>query len=984
MTTTQARGADTAAGSRNGVVLWHAISVIFIILVSLVLFYKHIATRGMLMHVDMTFPTTISRNLALYNHTWWQYGSVQNIWNVQRVFWAYPLLGVVKLLNISTNRYLLIMFIGTFALAGVSMYALAFYTIRRFGPGGTNRYAPYLGAVFAALIFMYNPFSVSHLWPYFGYPGYAALPLAFLLLIVAVERPRAWKVILLAILITVAGTGPINVIWYWFMIVAYLVFYLVSKKFDRRSLANAGKVVLPLAGIYALLNAVWMIPYFGSILINKPFTPVYQASFNRPMLNMLSASGTVLNNVRFTAGWGLPVNPQPSNTLWTILSFGLPVLALVALLVLRRKVLRDRIVLFWSLMFIVSVLLATGTSFILAGPYSWFLLKAPGISSFGWVFRAADRWLIYAAVFYALLLGLLVAYLLRNRKAVKNSLLASIIVLVLLASFAPITLSYASDVYNPTQIPSDYAQVYKYIEDSSPGARPIWMPFAKDGFHYDWAPEKRVGSFDVYTSNPSLNNLQDIFNKDNFYYWLESLFSKNLFGPAEVLNHDVMLRDNFASGLLVPFAAQYMVSDSSVPGYSFGDSFAKDKSLNSVLRTRNLEVFKLDSSGRMLRPAPKTLSINNYYDELALAQKLSPADLERISFAEPGTKVDRRFGAVSINDYKEYYDINSGFEQKTASGQPAMWNILPYSDPRIKDIVRQPGVALPGWNPQLAGQRASASLDTSTWAGGKQSLRVENLSADNLSIYSVVGTEIPVTAGDIYNIQTSVKYKNSKWTHVEVDGFDTKSNSWVRLVNCPVVQSGDSGWKKTECSFYMPAGISKMVPVLAAGWVDDPTQGPAVSWFDNIKVSRISDRLYTDLLAGPVPPKVSFKQVSPEKYEVQVRGATEPFLLVFGEAYDPLWVARLEGGKNSDPVRLYSTVTGFPIDRKGDFRLTVEYIPQRWLVEGLIVTLVTLLLSLVYLLYNWRKSVHYENSRRSARSPGYSIESLPEQDQRKS
>jgi len=52
----------------------------------------------------------------------------------------------------------------------------------------------------------------------------------------------------------------------------------------------------------------------------------------------------------------------------------------------------------------------------------------------------------------------------------------------------------------------------------------------------------------------------------------------------------------------------------------------------------------------------------------------------------------------------------------------------------------------------------------------------------------------------------------------------------VRIVNCPVIQSGTSGWKKTDCSFYMPPGISRIRPVLQAGWSKDKKTA-AVSWF---------------------------------------------------------------------------------------------------------------------------------------------------------
>ena len=146
----------------------------------------------------------------------------------------------------------------------------------------------------------------------------------------------------------------------------------------------------------------------------------------------------------------------------------------------------------------------------------------------------------------------------------------------------------------------------------------------------------------------------------------------------------------------------------------------------------------------------------------------------------------------------------------------------------------------------------------------------------------------------------------------------------------------------------MPAGISKIRPVISAGWAHERKKGPGVSWFDNVKVSRISNRFFTELSGVPAPPEVSFKHVSPEKYEVTVRASTAPFVLAFGEAFDPLWTARLDG-KTVDPVRLYSTINGFRIDKRGDFKMTIEYIPQGWFTIGMILSLVVLFLCLAYL-----------------------------------
>ncbi|HEY5531232.1 MAG TPA: hypothetical protein VIK22_04465 [Candidatus Anoxymicrobiaceae bacterium] len=914
-----------ALHSRNGErrFLWHVIAILFIIAVACILFLKNFYTRGILMHVDMTFPTSISRNVSLYAHTWWQYGSVQNIWNTQRVFWSYPLLVVVKLLGLSTSQYLLVLFIGTFALAGISMYALAFEVIGSCKLGVTNRYAPYIGAAFAALIFMYNPFSVSHLWPYFGYPGYAVLPLVFLLLYRAVETHKPKYVVALAVLISVAGVGPIAVAWFWLLILTYLLFHLIVKKFNRESLLVLPKVLLPLGVLYALLNAMWLLPVAGAQLANKPFVPSYSPQLTQTGLDMLSVNNSILNNMRFASGWGMPVNPQVSGTVWQILSFALPVLAVAGLIVLRKKVARDRVMVYWSLMFIISVLLATGTAFILRWPYSFFTLRAPGSASLGWVLRAADRWLCYAPIFYGLILGLLVVWLLGTRKGMEKAL-AAVLVAVVLVSFVPIALPYAQTVYDPAPVPADYDNVNSYIAQTADEARPIWIPFSRDGFHYYWAPEKRVGAFNVYSSNPNLNNLQDLFSTDPFYYWLESLFWKVSPSPLQVLNRDVMLQKNLASRLFIPFSAQYMICDTSVPGYRFGDTFNEDDSLQLVKKTKILDVFKLTGDASLVRTAVRTVRLNSYYDELAIVQKLSVDDLKRISFIVHERPLDKKDGALNLNDYKDYYDINSSFEE-TEGGMPV------------------------GWAPEQKDVRVSYMVDTLNWVRGKQSLRVENNANEDLAISWVAGPEIPAQAGEIYSVETNIKYTNSKWTHVAVEGYDPSADKWVRLVRCPTAMVGDSGWNKTNISFYMPAGFSKIRPALAAGWREDTNKGPALSWFDNIRIARVDDRFFTDITGGGPLPTVKYQQVSPEKYRVQVRGATGPFVLVFGEAFDPLWEARTSDGHKIEAARQYSAITGFPVDGKGNFDLTIEYAPQRWFVQGLWISLVTLLFCLGFL-----------------------------------
>lgn len=939
------------SGSKNRRAIWHAVCIAIIVLASLLLFYKHFLSRGMLMHVDMTFPTTIDRNLVLYNHTWWQYGSVQNIWNIQRVFWAYPLLGVAKAIRLPMELYLLTLFISTFALAGVSMYALAFDSISRFfSSDGTRATAGsiFAGSVFAALIFMYNPFSVSHLWPYFGYPGYAALPLVFLLLVKTVERPKAWKVVMLAVIITVAGTGPINVVWYWFMIIGFVLFFAASRKFSRASLVTAGKVLLPMAGLYAVLNALWLVPYAGAQAVNKTFTPVYANAFSDSMLDLLSENGTILNNMRFTSGWGMPVDPSPNGAVPAVLSFALPVLALVAIVIFKRKVLKDRTLLFWLIMFGVSVVLATGTSSIIAGPYRWLVLDAPLVSSLGWVFRAADRWLIYAAVFYALLLGLLVSWLLKDGEAVRTGLAVGAVAIVL-ASFTPIAYSYANRVYDPTKIPDNYAKVTKTLEKMDPGRGAIWVPFARDGFKYQWAPKKRVGPFPVYSSGPSLNNLQDIFSLDNYYYFVEGVLSKRDFGPMDVLNKKVMVPHDIATNLFMPLAGRYLVLDSSVPNYQAREAIRNDRSLKSVLKSGDLEVFELEKSVEPVRAVTRTVKVNNFYDILALAGRLTPEQFSKLTFvgASAEFNVGEQYGGLFMDRYLELFDLNSSFERLDAEGLPEGW--VPVGS---SDWEEGAGAAVPDGAATPDNSRVKVSIDTKDKVGGDRSLKIENASSEQLRVYSVSGPAVPAVPGEIYKVSSWVKHRNVEWTRVSVEGFVRETGQWVPLVNCPVIQSGTADWKNERCAFHMPAGVSMIRPVLVSGWAKE-MRGPAVSWFDDIEISKLGDAFYQALESTPDAPDVSWKRTSPESYEVRVGGASRPFVLAFAQAFDLLWVGKAEGEKPRDPVKLVSTINGFEVANTGDFKMDIKYQPQGWFRAALAVSLAGMGLCLVFLGYAW-------------------------------
>jgi len=517
-------------------------------------------------------------------------------------------------------------------------------------------------------------------------------------------------------------------------------------------------------------------------------------------------------------------------------------------------------------------------------------------------------------------------------------LLAVIVFVVVLVSFYPRALFYAQNVFNRTKIPADYVTVNDYVTAHAGDSRIMWMPFINPAhMYYDWAPEKRLSPFNVWSSNPSLNNMQEAYNADSYFVWLSDLLQTQQFSEEQLVNKDLTLPRNIASRLFIPFAARYMIFDSSIMGYKFEDYFSRDGSVAKTFNTNFLTVYQPDYFPAFIRVADKTVKASSFYDNLAISAKFPASELGRIAFVDqkPVTtsfaSVGPRYGLLDLNDYTQYASINGSFENgEPHNGATFQW--------------------FAEGNPSYL----TLSQDPSHHTEGMVSLMMVNNSAKQFDIGWEKGAMIPVLQGQVYTFQTNVRTHNTVWTNATLEGYRTDTRQWIQLMQCPSIAPSSSGWGKYRCSICIPAGISSIRPALAAGWAQDQHMGPAVSWFDDVKIGQVEDRFYSDLFAPVASPEVSFKKVSGEKYVVHVKNAAEPFLLVFGEAFDPFWVATTPDGRQVQPAPLYSTINGYQIDKVGEYDLTIAYQPQAWYTSGRVIAIAIVLLCVVFLVYDWR------------------------------
>jgi hypothetical protein len=134
----------------------------------------------------------------------------------------------------------------------------------------------------------------------------------------------------------------------------------------------------------------------------------------------------------------------------------------------------------------------------------------------------------------------------------------------------------------------------------------------------------------------------------------------------------------------------------------------------------------------------------------------------------------------------------------------------------------------------------------------------------------------------------------------------------------------------------------------------NPTQGILDSR-TNIVVSKKYNETIQDLFGTNdvhPPAQISeYKKIDPTKYLIKISNATRPFMLAFAESYDPLWTVHSENNNDNfraTNVPLYSMINGFYVNKKGDYTLAIEYEPQKWLIEGVLVSIATLIAATGY------------------------------------
>lgn len=98
---------------------------------------------------------------------------------------------------------------------------------------------------------------------------------------------------------------------------------------------------------------------------------------------------------------------------------------------------------------------------------------------------------------------------------------------------------------------------------------------------------------------------------------------------------------------------------------------------------------------------------------------------------------------------------------------------------------------------------------------------------------------------------------------------------------------------------------------------------------------------------------VAYIPYSPVSYTVHLNNVKKGEKLIFSEAFDPYWTAKLNNITLSS-IRYEDTFNSFVLPKDGTYSVTIYYQPQRYVTIGLLISIISTVIAIGYYLYKQR------------------------------
>ena len=746
-----------------------------------------------------------------------------------------------------------------------------------------------------SLFYLLNPVVVdrisNHIFMVFGM---ALNPLVIILFIRILERGAGLIYLsLVATTLTITSIVSTHNIFYMIPILLFcFIFYILHPKtIDKKKVTLATTCLMCL---FILLNSYWIFPTLHQLSI-KTIAPSYSLSVDS--IAKLSTENSPINVFGLIGGgaW-TPVLQYPENIteLSIFLSYLVPFFSLLSIVFFHT----NRFVIFLTILFICLYLFALGTNSPLP-IYQW-LLDTPILSSILWLFRDPSRLIIYIALVYSVLLAFVLKKILYAQYKDKTKL--TIIALILSGIIiSPAALTFVNSAGNrlvSSQVPREYGELYSFLAGDVGEYNVLWLPF-RQYFNYDWnrVHESVAGNFYVKSTLKPTIGLGTESNRDVSEFW-------------RYIYREILLdyRSNELGKFLNLYGIKYLVVHD-------------------------------DLSGAQEREAKRILLILSYQKDIELQKQIGPYYIFK------NLEYDSRSGkffAMSANEYSEY--INSSIVPPSRNININIYDFPKWelSESNVLSRVNVNSTDLLSWKPSLSD---SVSRDSEIKIN-LQNANIRNFDKMKLDIFPNINNSGSSLSAIIYS-------NNSKLTFPRQNLSLGQWNDEVfNIVSKRLSSSSDSS-------------VPNFLNVTAIGLkvFNKHYAGPEnhfliknISFIQDSKNLYDSNTILDKWTQRRINPNIisDFSKTDPTKYKLKMN-VTEPYILGFVQTYSHLWEASVmeDGQRTSElnPFPMYSGINVFEMDKLGQYEMEINYEPQKWLLIGTYVSVLTIIGMLGYTLF---------------------------------
>ncbi len=914
----------------------HLIAGIIFLILAVITLREYLFGGSMFIYRDMG---GLNPELFLYDAV-----NVLDLEDTRRILYLGPYLSMTTTLGLSSLMAEKLSFlVGHFMIGFLAYIASYKFLLSRLGDDEHKKFI-FIATLIFGFFYMYNPFVAQGLgllsWGYAF--SYSLIPLIFYYFDKSLRDTRFLNILITSVLISLAtaGTSQFLIGLPFFILVPWLLFVCIRKLKFRKPVFPAIKTSILVFSLWVAISFYWLHMTIRTISSGITVQPDYVLT--TLMLEEFSSTASLSNVLRLMSSWWpyIELEPNSFGFVWTFASFVIPIAVVLSILLVKYDKLKFELIVF-ALIALFIVFLAKGTQ----EPVPELYPSLYDIPMVGWMFRLPSSIVPYLPFYFGMIITFGIYSLLRLRlkntiqKCIKFACPAILVVSVALVGWPLFT--------------GDFGGIY---EDNNKFVENI---VHEESYHID-APSESIM---VFGDLNKLKTAESLF-PTNHTSLIMTGHNLGILQQNELLPDKVILDDKED----LPF---YFLDKNSVLVEPFTST--RDHAPDEVWSVGTAD-------GKLHGPFHKYLE-----DDFGINN--TDMDYEKglvFTWARDELHVPLEVkGTADYHLFARYLESEAGGEMKVSLNGRTV-NIFTNSSEN-KFVWKDIGTFdLPNGKHTLMLENVNRLNAVNLFALipshalTQLNDRVESFIDRNKLIY-MLDSDDHFTQGtdktiiDEQSNQTALRIGPHSSAYGDID--IPKTSNYMIAINaktCNECQTLNVSIGSISKEFSLQSHTEEFrwlyFPVaLEAGKTNMTIYSEEGADITKALIQSDNNEEMLDLFAVKETPAVisDIKTASPTKYEISV-SAQRPFMITLDRPHDNLWSAFVNGREYSSLMLYHQgveddteeeeeqpSINGFLIDDTGSLDITIEYKPQNWFIQGAIITIITIIGSVGYLL--WQK-----------------------------